>query len=88
MFNIFLHTIKKKRDSPDFNCYRAASDPFDLSTQLLFSQAILVIGYHHRLLWVTTASSQKCTITQNFKLEAGTLEIQHILCEDSNQGIF
>ena len=37
---------KMRRESPpDFNCYRAASDPFDLSTQLLFSQAILVIGY-------------------------------------------
>ena len=41
---------KMLRESPPyFNCYRAASDPFDLSTQLLFSQAILVIGYHHRL---------------------------------------
>ena len=61
---------KMLRESPPyFNCYRAASDPFDLSTQLLFSQAILVRGYNQRLHRVTTASQQKCTITQYFMLE-------------------
>ena len=33
----------------DINYYPAAHDPFDPSTQLLFSQAILVTGYNPRL---------------------------------------
>ena len=60
----------------NINCYRSASDPFDPSTQLEFSQAILVIGYHGRLPQVTPASSQKCTVTQNIGLERQ--KIRHI----------